>query len=81
VYQLDYSKPYPETPLINRKGKHRVLLAHCAALKPGESFEAESHKPEVRDIEIRAMHWFKRKHGLSLVIRQWEDKKIRVWCI
>ena len=81
MYQLDRSASAPETPLIDRKGKHHILLAHCAALKPGESFEAESYNPETRDIEIRAMHWFKRKHGLSLLIRQWEDKKIRVWCI
>lgn len=80
MYKLDFQAPLPENPLVNRKGKHYHVMHHCAALKPGESFEADIPPKELKRA-IRALHWFKRKHGLRLFIEQWGEESLRVWCL
>lgn len=80
MYKLDFQAPLPENLLVNRNSKHYHVMHHCAALKPGESFEADIQLGE-RDRAIRAIHWFKRKHGLHLYVEQHGEKSLRVWCL
>jgi len=80
MYKIDIQTPLPENSLVVRKGKHHDIMAHCAALKPGESFEADIPPKELKRA-IRALHWFKRKHGLRLFIEQWGEESLRVWCL
>jgi len=71
----------PKSPLIEREGKYHEIMSQVAVLTKGETCIFTMNNRVDRNTAIRAVHWFKRKHNLSLYVNQLGEKDLQITAI